>query len=411
MKLEKLNCPKCGKNTISYACSKGAGATCFYFCNDPECGILITAGPASNVSGSEGGDDKDFEKIEREENKIKKELNKLDKQTQEKIKERAKEIIKEKKNDQNGGDKNSTLAKIKKNKSWLTKDKTESILDIVKCIQCNQNTIKFLSEKSIIAKMDTDWIEAKTVYCCDSCKSCITVGPAFSSSLLQIPFEMATKAVSKTLDLIPGGKYAKVSLALIVASKVIKPDNRLNGLMCPKCKQSFLDIMSSGGAGATAFYYCNHPDCGILIGTAPSSSWIRESRGQINSLIINDKNEESITGKISSNRSWNFENKSNTILRELSCFHCGEKDIKYSGYSGVLGRLSMVGTSSQTQYYCNSCKSLLSIGPAASLGGWLGFGGSKKKKKINRKKTFKKKRKYKRTKRIKNSRKKTKRKR
>lgn len=394
MKLNKLNCPKCRKNTISYACSKGAGATCFYFCNDPSCGILITAGPASNISGWEGGDNKDFEIEEKKEEinknteEIKKELKEFDKDKQDEILEMAKgEKKKIKQEKQSAGGKNTILAKIKNDKS-LIKDKTETILDIVKCKQCGKNTIKFLSEKSLISKMDTGWQEAKTLYCCENCKSLITIGPAWSSSLLQIPFEMAGKAVGKTMDLIPGGRYAKVALGLIILSKAVKPDNRLNGLMCPKCKSETIDIMSSAGAGATAFYYCNDSDCGILIGTAPSASWTRENRGKISS--INGK--QSITGKIIEKRSRNFENKSKTILKELSCFRCTKKNIKSEGYSGVLGRLSVAGTSSQTQYYCGSCKSLLSIGPAASLGGWLGFGGSKKKKK-----TFKKKRKYKRT--------------
>ena len=403
MKLNQLKCPKCKENTISYACSKGAGATCFYFCNDPSCGILITAGPASNLSGLEGS--KDFEikekieeinekkqEINKNTEEIKEELKEFNKDTQDEIFEMAKEIKKEKQSA--GGGNNSILAKIKNDKSFL-KDKTKSILKFVKCKQCGENNIRFLSEKSLIARMDTGWKEAKTVYYCEICKSLITIGPAFSSEIL-------ADAADSFLSLFPGSDLIKTSVAAGVIYSVAKnnENNRLNGLICSNCEEKTLDVMSSAGFGATAFYYCNNPKCGVLIGTAPSSKWIREKSGIIRTININGEEKKSISGKIMDKRSLNFENKSKTILRELSCPKCITDNndnlriddkpagkIVPKGYSGIMGRIGMIGTSVQTQYICNKCKSLISIGPAFSL-----IGGSKKNKK-----TFKKKRKHKRT--------------
>ena len=73
---------------------------------------------------------------------------------------------------------------------------------------------------------------------------------------------------------------------------------------------NFIKLLWETGFGATAFYYCNNPNCGILIGTAPSSKWIREKSGIIRNININGEEKKSISGKIMDKRSLNFENKS-----------------------------------------------------------------------------------------------------
>ena len=196
MKLNQLKCRQCGKKSISYACSKGVGATCFYFCNDPSCGVLITAGPASSLSGWEGGNNDDFkneemnekiEEINKNTEQIKKELKGFDKDTQDEIFEMAKGIKKEKQSA--GGKKNSILAKIKKNKS-IVKNKTKVILEQLSCSLCinrgiNQRPAGRIVPKAysgITGRLGVVGTSAQTQYVCEICNSLISIGPAFSFS-------------------------------------------------------------------------------------------------------------------------------------------------------------------------------------------------------------------------------------
>ena len=44
-----IKCPECQKRSVTYTCSRGTAASCFYYCENVECMCLLAVGPAVGV--------------------------------------------------------------------------------------------------------------------------------------------------------------------------------------------------------------------------------------------------------------------------------------------------------------------------------------------------------------------------